>query len=458
MNIDHDHSPNGQVSIGNGSSSDIGTYAQKILSTSRDGSPSLSANLAQDLNELSFQERCAVYEEIHGVDPQLEEKEEMLNSKLAALEDEIARFSIKPAYEQSLKMSHVYVTSRKFRLMFLRAESMDPAKAAIRLIKFMELKLQYFGPGSLARPICSSDLNSDDLSTLKAGRLQVLPEKDRSGRVVIGTFLNLTSLLPYKDPASMARIIAFLYLSVIENDEEVQRKGTVVILYFIGDVSFDWNVTFQQSVGASNILEWLPGKFKSVHLCTHPNSVDGLSQVITQRLHPTLRVRFRVHSFKSQIECHNQLMTFGIPVHAIPVTTGMKLKTGTHFRWMAKQRTRDASILRTGDFSGIDLPGSHDVLLGRGKTFQQHFGNQAMRSLVRESLSGYMEADRITKTNIACELVARIKHEGSRFLARSDDGWWSEVVDNLAREKVSVCFRTFLSHKQQKVQTSDNFI
>lgn len=205
MNIDHDHSPHGQVSIGSGSSSDVGSYVQKIMGTSREGSTALCANLAQDLNQLSFQERCAVYEEIHGVDPQLEEKEEVLNSKLAALEDEIARFSIKPAYELSMKMSHVYVTSRKFRLMFLRAESMDPAKAAIRLIKFMELKLQYFGPGSLARPICSSDLDSDDLSTLKAGRLQVLPEKDRSGRAVIGTFLNLTSLLPCKDPASMVR-------------------------------------------------------------------------------------------------------------------------------------------------------------------------------------------------------------------------------------------------------------
>ena len=177
------------------------------MATSRDGSKPMDTIIAQELNRLSSQERCDVYEEIHGVDSHLEEEEteEAVNTKLAALQDEIENISIKLAYDQATKLSNVYVTSRKFRLMFLRAESMDPAKAAVRLVKFMERKLEYFGPRSLARAICSSDLDSDDLNNLKTGVLQVLPEKDRSGRAVIGMFLKLISSLPYKHPASMVR-------------------------------------------------------------------------------------------------------------------------------------------------------------------------------------------------------------------------------------------------------------
>ncbi|CAJ1960684.1 unnamed protein product [Cylindrotheca closterium] len=413
-------------------------HTSPMMATSRGGSNPMDTIIAQDLNQLSFQERCAVYEEIHGVDsPRLEEEtEQAVNTKLTALQDEIERIAIKPAYDQAMQMSNVYVTSRKFLLMFLRAESMDPAKAANRLVKFMERKLEYFGPESLARAICSSDLDSDDLNNLKTGVLQVLPEKDRSGRAVIGMFLKLISSLPYRHPASMVKIMTFLYLSMIENDDEAQKKGTVMILYFIGDGPFDWDHGFQQS-GGTTIPEWLPGKFKCIHLCTPPNLANSIGHAIANQLHPSLRVRFRVQSCESQTECHRKLMTFGLPVHVIPVTTGMKLKTGTHLRWMAKQNTRDASILQTGNFPGIDLPGSHDILLGRGKTLQEHLGNQIMRSLVREWLFRYTEADRIMKTNIAWELVTRIKQGGSRFLARSDDGWWAEVIDDLAREKVS---------------------
>lgn len=197
---------------------DIGTL-QKRMAMSQYGSTPLDTIIAQELNQLSFQERCAVNEEIHGVeDYHFEETDAAIMTKLSALQDEIERVRVKPAYDQAMKMSNIYVTSRKFRLMFLRAESMDPSKAATRLINFLERKLEYFGPESLARTLCSSDLDSDDQNNLKTGVLQVLPEKDRSGRAVIAMFLNLISSLPYKDPTSLVRCVSdahILYACVI---------------------------------------------------------------------------------------------------------------------------------------------------------------------------------------------------------------------------------------------------
>jgi len=39
--------------------------------------------------------------------------------------------------------------------------------------------------------------------------------------------------------------------------------------------------------------------------------------------------------------------------------------------------------------------------------------------------------------------VLRIKREGGRFLKRDTDfGWWFEVSDKAAREKISMSFRT----------------
>jgi hypothetical protein len=58
---------------------------------------------------------------------------------------------MKPAYEQAERMTKGYVTDSKFRLMFLRANRFDAEKAATRLVNFMEGKLEYFGPGALAR-------------------------------------------------------------------------------------------------------------------------------------------------------------------------------------------------------------------------------------------------------------------------------------------------------------------
>lgn len=204
------------------------------------------------------------------------------------------------------------------------------------------------------------------------------------------------------------KTLAFQYLSLIENDINSQKKGTVVLLYFLGNIPLDWDNDFQQN-HAPQILEWLPIKVKSIHFCCDSKIVNMLVPLLATPLHRRNRVRLRVHA-GSRTECHYSLMTFGFPVQIIPVTSGNKLKTATHLKCAAKQQSRDMAIRQFGAFEGIDLPGSYDILLGRGmletarasndylmlcfaeaflfsnryttgKNLQEHSGNQIMRKL-----------------------------------------------------------------------------
>jgi hypothetical protein len=145
----------------------------------------VDALLAKELNQMSFQERESVYEEIHGVEKEVDETDEFIGTSLEALENELQSIADKPAYDQAEKVDRGYVHSRKFRLMFLRSEYFHIQKTAIRLVKCMEGIRDYFGDGVLGRPLNMSDLEKDDLAYLKTGDYQILSERDSTGRIIV---------------------------------------------------------------------------------------------------------------------------------------------------------------------------------------------------------------------------------------------------------------------------------
>ena len=72
------------------------------------------------------------------------------------------------------------------------------------MVEFFEQKLHYFGPNSLARPLCLADLDSDSMRVLKSGVFQITPERDTSGRMIVGSFQIIDR--PYKRPESMVSL------------------------------------------------------------------------------------------------------------------------------------------------------------------------------------------------------------------------------------------------------------
>ena len=50
-----------------------------------------------------------------------------------------------------------------------------------------------------------------------------------------------------------------------ENDDQSEKLGIVVLLYFIGDIPLDWDPDLQRKAPKS--LDILPMKVNSVHFC-----------------------------------------------------------------------------------------------------------------------------------------------------------------------------------------------
>lgn len=150
--------------------------------------------LAKELNELSVQERDLISDEIHGVRGVIcpEETPEMLEKSLAELSMELSCLpptTTKQAYEESLKYPESYIHTDDFRLIFLRVELFDAHKAAVRMMKYLDLINWAFGKKVLQRDISLADFDNKGREYLRAGYQQIFPGMDRSGRRVGGNFL-----------------------------------------------------------------------------------------------------------------------------------------------------------------------------------------------------------------------------------------------------------------------------
>jgi len=94
----------------------------------------------------------------------------------------------------------------------------------------------------------------------------------------------------------------------------------------------------------------------------------------------------------------------------------------------------------TGPSAGcvISEPFFDDVVGGRGKYSNNHFGNQKYRRLVRDHCEEYHRlATNAHKSRFAESIVARVKQDGGRFLKQLDNArGFVEMSDFESRKKV----------------------
>ena len=148
--------------------------------------------IAEALNKMSLEDRDQLFLDVHGVADIVDEsKPGLVEEHLQSFDQEVQKIrSQKPsaAIELAESMSPDYVNDRKIRLRFLRSTTFDVKKAAMKFVKFFDLKFQLFGGEKLCEEITYEDLNHEDQEALKSGFLQVLPKRDRSGRGIIVAF------------------------------------------------------------------------------------------------------------------------------------------------------------------------------------------------------------------------------------------------------------------------------
>jgi hypothetical protein len=140
--------------------------------------------LAQDIHNLSLQERNRVYEEVHGVAEPLNEDPEFVAQRLSEFDWHLSTIRNKPAYDFALQQSPEYVNDRNFRLQFLRSTDFDAQKAAQKFVNHFDFKMELFGSEKLAQNITLDDLDEEGLIYLRSGPIQILPATDRIGRPI----------------------------------------------------------------------------------------------------------------------------------------------------------------------------------------------------------------------------------------------------------------------------------
>eukprot|EP00526_Cylindrotheca_closterium_P009688 CAMPEP_0113622620 /NCGR_PEP_ID=MMETSP0017_2-20120614/11600_1 /TAXON_ID=2856 /ORGANISM="Cylindrotheca closterium" /LENGTH=420 /DNA_ID=CAMNT_0000532473 /DNA_START=31 /DNA_END=1290 /DNA_ORIENTATION=- /assembly_acc=CAM_ASM_000147 len=378
--------------------------------------------IANALNQLSLDERETVYYEMHGVDEIVQETPGLVETSLNRLELELERIKHTHrkaiAYRMAEEMSPEYVQDQTLRMKFLRSEKFDVQKSAERMIRFFDCKLHFFGQAKLCQDITLQDLDKDDLKSLKAGYMQILPIRDRAGRAV---FIAVPSKQTFKTPMNKYR--AYFYLSmVMADDVETQKRGVSMVVYNVEK--------FERDKYENNAVEhttWIqnsvPIKTCSIHYCMSDSGFRYVINIAMHSLSEDARARVKVH-YGTHLECTYSLMTFGCPVHSLPVGLDGQLKRKAHLEFI---KMRYQQEVRLG-LPRIVLPSHDDVLFGRGKPYRQHVANIKLHAMMEEEMKQTERSSLKGKRILTIEkLTDAIRLGGGRFLQQDDVGCWVEV-------------------------------
>lgn len=216
--------------------------------------------LIKELQQLSTSDRSKVQEEIHGVSTcAVSEDDQKIFEGLKCLENEIRTIhgevflspnhvsSLGNSYDEAIwaylaldevsssaptmstnarkRLMYSYIFHKDFRLRFLRADLFDAKKAAHRYLRCIECLLRYYGSYALQRPLTYEDLGKHCQDASKTGFFQILPSRDRAGRLVI-----VCQPVAYKDTSMSVMVKFFTYVfQVVSEDVETQKRGVVFV-------------------------------------------------------------------------------------------------------------------------------------------------------------------------------------------------------------------------------------
>jgi len=363
----------------------------------------------------------------------------------------------KNAYELSQEFPKTYVNTEEFRLIFLRCECFDIQKAAKRMLGYLNSIRSLFGEVVLERDICMSDLGKETKEYLRAGPLRLFPGRDRSGRRVGGNF----PLACMGTVTAKHRMQAALYMmmKIAKNNIDVQKEGLVSVFWAL-EIGFDDIQT--RSFVHAKLIPHIPLRFCSLHIClpstSRPDSLaNRMKTMYIYAIGSEYRRRLRVH-FGSALECLYALQTFGIQSHDVPINSNTgKIKDHNHDKWLKMQQIMDEWRAKNQPFKGIECPTQKDILFGRGWPKMSHPGNAIFRNVIETRLEEYNDArSKREKTMIAWSIVCDLKEIGSRFLKQEKCGWWIQVSNEVARQKVSIGLRDVRKARVKTAKLADN--
>ena len=182
----------------------------------------------------------------------------------------------------------------------------------------------------------------------------------------------------------------------------------------------------------------------------------------------------------THVECIYTLLTFGIRGELVPVNNSTyEFDNTQHDAFLERQREKENVMLLRHNSNSADnsnaqvidgatssneddsnptaiviVPATQDILLGRGKSLQNHVGNVRFRHVIEIHADQYEKADKFAKTLLAEKVVGILQKSGARFLKKDKVGWIQVTDPSLIREKVSHGFRNRRLGKKQPTSSS----
>jgi len=416
--------------------------------------------LSKELYSLSFDDRNAISEEIHGVRClAVKETPELLSQKLVELQRELDATFYKPSFDKAQAYAlhpatcgTSYVNTVGFRLKFLRCELFDAKKAAIRLMNYLDLMVEMYGIFALQRKVQLTDFSKNELQILRAGYFQMFPFRDRSGRRVMCIVGNMGKEY---DPCIRLKAYFYFWMAASE-DIESQQKG-VVFLVWPGTSSSVLNLPCRNDrILHMKCNQAAPIRIAAVHFC-FPNETffHLLRSMMAMTLAINYRYRLKFH-VGEVTELRYHLRSYGIPVDLTPITDSGHIKTTYLKQWSRLRKIVEVGMtpdgIKTNKISIIECPRSNDVIFRPGTSNLCHPGNVVFRGLI-EAKQNRTTVKRSEKEEVALEIIRDVQETGGHFLIWDNGGWWSKLNDvNLISTKIAISYRDFKMKAQSMAQ------
>jgi len=399
--------------------------------------------IAKGLSEMSTKNRIRISEEVHGIRTGFDDQnqvypllfkqfQDMLDGVLAESMTTTAspRYPT-AAYELCLRKNYMYATNEagELRLMCLRAELYNPAKACERFLQHLTALHKYFGEEGLMQPLTievldfeernrslqknqanpskkSKSTNTEtrgiykkgkggskrkgsldslpDMLSLKSGCIQVLPSRDRCGRRVVvlqpGPSIATAQQSRRQVQHSKFKAIHYFLSTLLRRDFEAQQKGFVLVLNStkteeIHDESEYGNDLIEQY---KELCQSIPIRFSAVHCAYDIESKKSVNHKICMAILESYIENCksnvaRVHLYDQDVSNDNtkhRIAPFGIPTHQIPVTHTGTIKLKEHNGWVKIQEWYDKKMKTDphhfAKYNIIECPGTNDVLFSQG--------------------------------------------------------------------------------------------
>jgi hypothetical protein len=354
-------------------------------------------------------------------------------------------------YEIAETLDSSYVSDPDFRLMFLRANDLQPEPAARQMIKFFDVKLKLFGKDKLIKDITLNDLDDDDKATLRNGSLQVRQSDVTSTTIVT----ELPGLRSFKTIENELRARYYLLMSVLTS-KEVQGQGVVIVAYTIG--SFKDKLNGSGFTDHAKLSVALPIPMKNLHFCYDDCAQYIIASAAMKILPLELKKRVKLHH-GSEMECMHSLARYGIPLGCLPVIHGDGAAIlHDHLTWCSNREIIDsAKITHRQSSSALSVggfqPAKNDVLFGCNNRL--HPGNAKFHTLIDNLQDRYEAADQEGRVKVSLLVVFSMKGTGSRFLTFDTRSMkWKEMQDTDVRRKASKIIQNRLRYKKQAATKS----